>query len=143
MRLDIPAGDWHDQKAMQALLRLLRLEMVIFVFNDVMFNYTNPNYISDPEIIRNLRDLREVNFVDPPSLKTSLEGLEQGIGPGQKLRTDRLREKMMAKRKRPRLAPPMMDLFGRSKTIGHSKNGGTHWKWEEGSAYAPEVDDGT
>ncbi|KAL8860015.1 MAG: hypothetical protein Q9178_003564 [Gyalolechia marmorata] len=143
VRLDIPARDWHDQKAMQALLRLLRLEMVIFVFNDVMFNHTNPNYISDPEIIRNLRGLREVNFVDPPGLKTSLEGSKQVIGPGQKLRTDRLREKMVAKRKRARLAPPMMDLFGRSKTIGHSKNGGTHWKWEDDSAYAPEVDNGT
>ncbi|KAL8768890.1 MAG: hypothetical protein Q9209_004944 [Squamulea sp. 1 TL-2023] len=143
VRLDIPAYEWDDPKARTALSRLLRLETVIFVYNDRIRNYTSPKHIGYPWIICNLQGLREVTFVDPPSSITSVAGAKQGMGHGQKLRMDQLRERMLSKRKHPRHLPPMMDLFSRLTALDHSKNEHARWKWNEESAYAPEVDGAT
>ncbi|KAI4261412.1 MAG: hypothetical protein L6R42_003388 [Xanthoria sp. 1 TBL-2021] len=142
VRLDLPWEDYHDLRAGQALRRLLRLETVIFVYRGDSFNWISPKYISYPRIISHLQGLREATFVDPPSSGTSVPGVEQGMGTCHRSRTDQLREKMMAKRKHPRPAPPMMDLFSRLRNLDQSKKDCARWKWHENSAYAPEIDCG-
>ncbi|KAL8674993.1 MAG: hypothetical protein Q9168_000587 [Polycauliona sp. 1 TL-2023] len=140
VRLDLPCEDWDDLKAAQALRRLLRLDTIVFVYRGDNFTYISPKYISYPRIISHLRGLREVHFVDPRSSQMAEPDAEQGMGLGQELRMDELKHKMMTKTKHPKPAPPMMDLFSRLKVVNQSKNDCARWKWNEDSAYAPEID---
>lgn len=143
VRLDLPWEDYDDPKAGQALRRLSRLETVIFVYRSHYFNPSGPQFISYPRIVSHLQGLRDVTFVDPPSSGRSVLGMVLGMGKSHRLKLDQLREKMMVTKKNPRRAPPMMDLFSRLKQLDQSESDRACWKWNEDSAYAPEIDLGT
>ncbi|KAL8944697.1 MAG: hypothetical protein Q9216_000265 [Gyalolechia sp. 2 TL-2023] len=141
IRLDLPARDWDHAKATHVLGSLLRLETLVFVYNDYSPSYpTKPQLIACPKIISHLRGLQNVTFSDPEKPTTTPWGRVQGMTPCVRSRMDALREKMMAKRKRPKLAPPMMDLFNRLRIVDQKRNGTASWCWEEKFSYAPEID---
>ncbi|KAL8722971.1 MAG: hypothetical protein Q9225_000664 [Loekoesia sp. 1 TL-2023] len=142
IRLDLPALDWDDPKAGYGLGRLLGLEKLIFVYNDYSPGDTKPKNIPYPKIISRLRGLQQVAFVDPedPKPMPMLWGLHYGMTKCVRIRMDELREKMVAKRKKPRCAPPMVDLFNRLRIVDQKRKGTDAWEWEEGLSYAPEID---
>ncbi|KAL8812207.1 MAG: hypothetical protein Q9200_001212 [Gallowayella weberi] len=138
VRLDLPIQEEDDLKAGQVLDHLLRLEKLTFVCNEILIMYVSPKYISFPKVISRLQGLREVNFVFPPNPAIE-HGMRNTIGDCQRVRMDQLREKMMSKRKHPRPLPPMIDLFGPLKIANQSKEDRASWKWNEDSAYAPDI----
>ncbi|KAL8683884.1 MAG: hypothetical protein Q9186_000227 [Xanthomendoza sp. 1 TL-2023] len=140
VRLELPIQESDDPKAGQVLDHMLRLENVTFVFDELYFNYISPNWFSCPKVMSRLRGLREVSFVFPWTRVTK-HGSEYCISSCQRYLMDRMREKMMSKRKHPRPLPPMVDLFGPLKKAKQDKEDRANWKWEEDSAYAPEVHD--
>ncbi|KAI4092595.1 MAG: hypothetical protein LQ344_003441 [Seirophora lacunosa] len=146
IRLDLPCPDWDHAKAAYALKGLIRLERLVFVYNEVLRTYhvtDNWNGIGCPKIISQLRGLQEVTFVDPDHGRWTYEllgrGLRLGMSEGVRLRMEVLRGKMMAEGKKPRPAPPMVDLFGRLKVKDQSAKDTATWAWEENLSYAPEV----
>ncbi|KAI4108409.1 MAG: hypothetical protein LQ339_002311 [Xanthoria mediterranea] len=143
VRLDLLWEDYDDSKAGQALRRLLRLETVIFVYRSHSFNPSGLQLISYPRIMSHLQGLRDVTFVDPPSSGRSVQGMVWGMGKSHRLKLDQLREKMMVTKKNTRRVPPMMDLFSRLRQLNQSESDCACWKWNEDSAYAPEIDLGT
>lgn len=141
IRLDLPAGDWDDPKATHVLGNLLRLETLVFVYNDYSPTFcTKPSFIGYPKIISRLRDLQQVTFLEPENPKTTPWGQVQGMTPCVKTRMDELREKMIGKRKKPKAVPPMMDLFNRLRIEDQRGKATAGWDWDESSSYAPEID---
>ncbi|KAI4243595.1 MAG: hypothetical protein L6R40_003419 [Gallowayella cf. fulva] len=142
IRLDLPLEDWDNTKARQVLGGWLRLEKLVFVYNESVFGYMSPNYISYPKVISHLQGLRDVTFVDPPSPLAVRYGVQVrlGMGASQRMRMDQLREMMMAKRKHPRPMPPMMDLFSRLRIADRGKKDHAAWTWNEDTAYAPDIE---
>ncbi|KAI4132646.1 MAG: hypothetical protein LQ338_000586 [Usnochroma carphineum] len=139
VRLNLASQDWRDAKAKFALKGLVKLEKVIFVYNDYSSPHTtNVNFIGCPKIISQLRGLQQVTFLDPENTTLNNYGLKFGMSDSVKSRMDELRQEMLTKGKRPRCAPPMVDLFGRLKVKDHSKKDSAGWGWEEDLAYAPE-----
>ncbi|KAL8842128.1 MAG: hypothetical protein Q9205_000522 [Flavoplaca limonia] len=139
VRLDLSWEDWNDGKAGHALSRLRRLESLTFVYNGRPVSFISPNSIRYPRIISNLRGLQEVIIVDPAAVDSQVEGMWHWMGPCQKLRMGQLRERMTAKEKRHKPTPPMMDLFSRLSVLDQKKNDCARWRWNEDSAYAPDI----
>ncbi|KAL8835624.1 MAG: hypothetical protein Q9170_003241 [Blastenia crenularia] len=139
IRLDIPGEEWEDPKAVFVLGQLLRLERLIFIYNSYGPKDTKPQNIGYPRIISHLRGLQQVSFLDPESPRTTLWGQKEGMSRCVQERMDELREKMLARRKKPRLEPPMMDLFNRLRMMDQEKKNASGRKWEEALSYAPEI----
>ncbi|KAL9002283.1 MAG: hypothetical protein Q9188_004777 [Gyalolechia gomerana] len=140
IRLDLPACDWDDPKAAHVLRSLLRLETLVFIYNDYSPSFpTKSQNIAYPKIISHLRELQNVTFLDPENPKTTPWGQAQGMTACVAVRMAGLRENMMAKRKKPKAAPPMMDLFNRLRIVDQKRKGSASGCWEEGLSYAPEV----
>ncbi|KAL9603075.1 MAG: hypothetical protein Q9219_001439 [cf. Caloplaca sp. 3 TL-2023] len=139
LRLDLPAREWDDPKARFLLGSLLRLERLIFVYNDWGPSNTNPKKIPYPKIISHLRGLREVVFSDPEHPLTFAWGWKQGMTECVKTRMEELRGNMVTKRKNHRPEPPMVDLFNRLNIVNQKKKGTTAGEWEDGLSYAPDI----
>ena len=140
IRLDLPGLEWDDNKARFALSRLLRLESLTFVYNAFSAPWlTHTRYISSPKIINSLRGLRNVTFVNPDNPISDATGYTQGMSVSVMIRMEQLRQELVSPPKRPKEAPPMIDLFSSLRVKDQSANGAEQWAWDEGLSYAPDI----
>ena len=138
IRLDIPGQEWDDGKATYALQRLRGLEKIIFIYNDFNTRLVAPRHISFPRIISHLRGLQQVTFADPENPKIYY-GHPEGMTECVKARMEELGRKMTTKPKKPKPAPPMIDLFNRLRIVEQQRRGDADCNWEEGLSYAPDL----
>ncbi len=130
LRLDLPYVEWSHPQAKFALGRLLKLERLIFIgpvgvsgglhwYNDFGFSL--------PDIIKNLRGLREIELL---------------ACEGQSDRILELIEEFKRRLMRPRLdrrkPPNMVDLFGKMK-MGKQTSMREPQGLDEESGYAPDM----
>ncbi|KAL8970616.1 MAG: hypothetical protein Q9183_001430 [Haloplaca sp. 2 TL-2023] len=140
IRLDLPGLEWDDNKARFALSRLLRLESLIFVYSAFSAPWlTHTRCISSPKIINSLRGMRHVAFVNPDNPIIDATGYKQGMSVSVGLRMEQLRQELVSPPKKPKEAPPMMDLFNSLRVKDQSVNDAKHWAWDEDLCYAPDV----
>ncbi|KAL8873657.1 MAG: hypothetical protein Q9174_000911 [Haloplaca sp. 1 TL-2023] len=140
IRLDLPELEWDNNKAGFALGRLLRLESLIFVYNGFSASWmTHTRHIGFPKIINSLRGLRHVTFVNPDNPIIDVIGYTQGMSASVRSRMEQLRQALMSPPKRPKQAPPMIDLLNSLRFKDQRANDAKQWVWNECLSYAPDV----